>query len=52
MYYVMLLKQSCLIHTIGIVHGLQLTLNVEDYEHIEGIGPDSGVKVNHIIIQE
>ena len=25
--------------------GLRLTLNIEEYEHIEGISTDSGIKV-------
>ena len=35
---------------LGIQHGLKLILNTETYEHIAGIGRDSGFKVSAPVI--
>ena len=33
------------INFTGSAYGLRLTLNIEDYEHVAGIGTNSGIKV-------
>ena len=36
------------INLTGCEYGLRLTLNIEDYEHVEGTGTKSGIKVQYI----
>ena len=35
----------------GSEYGLRLTLNIEDYEHVEGTGTKSGIKVHYIFFK-